>query len=80
MHIRNFVLGATIVSARFLEDQSTGRPLRSVEHDFTEVGTIGFDGDNLAMSVYIGATDFFFTESEVDDVVVRLEFYDVLLG
>ena len=51
-----------------------------IEHDFMEIETIPFAGDNVGMTVYVGATDFVFSNSMEADLVVRLEFYDLLLG
>ena len=51
-----------------------------IHHDFIEVETIPFDGKNVGMTVHIAATDFLFSENAYEDLVVRLEFYDVLLG
>ena len=49
-------------------------------HDFVEVATIPYTGNNVGMTVYVGATDYMFNEKSYDNLVVRLEFYDVLLG
>ena len=51
-----------------------------MSHDFIDVETIPFDGQNIGMKVHIAATDFLFSDDAYRDLVVRLEFYDVLLG
>ena len=84
MRICNLTFSMAVASAqlqffaRELEDEVAIQ--KRIEHEFVEVETIPFAGDNVGMTVYVGATDFLFSDQMDTDLVVRLEFYDVLLG
>jgi len=84
MRICNLALSVAVASAQllfFARDLDDEEVIREViEHEFVEVETIPFTGDNVGMTVYVGATDFLFSDSRTTDLVVRLEFYDRLLG
>lgn len=85
MKVANFALTTAVATARYNSltrglEGSNNVPMSIVQHDFIEVETIGYNGYNIGMTIYIGATDFMFSDSTSTDVVVRFEFYDVLLG
>ena len=80
MRFSNLTLSMAVASAHFTRDLEDSAGPTAVRNDFVEVETIPYDDENVNMSVYVAATDYLFSDSTTTDVVVQLEFYDILLG